>query len=172
MAANHDKFKPGRPAKYDNCLDLQAMCEMYLEHCNEGEEIEKWSSKKGESVKIRQKIPPTKPGLAVFLGYSSRHSLKDLLNNPDFSPTLRRIFTHIENDKLVGMLMGRYNVTAGVFDLTNNADYRQRTEQEINNRLGLDELLHAIGQEDPKTANAIRDRLRVLVNRKTGTGSN
>ena len=127
----------GRPPKYCNCMDLQAMCELYFETCEEGRIIEKFTVKSGV-VTYTELIPPSKPGLAYFLGYQDRHSISDIINRNDnkegFAPVLKRAIAYIEAEKLAGAQTGRLNPIAVIFDLKNNHDYKDvQTVENIDN---------------------------------------
>ena len=86
--------KVGRPPLYNNCLDLDSMCEMYIETCEETAKTYKWIDKRGNyQEKVLSKIP-TITGLALFLGFTSVDSLlnygKETQKNEEYNQIITR----------------------------------------------------------------------------------
>lgn len=89
----------GRPLKFDNCLDLDGMCHLYFEECEDN------------------KKHPTVSGLAYFLDVD-RKTITNYSNREEFFPTIKRAKAYIES-YLEQWLYGN-NVTGTIFNLKNN----------------------------------------------------
>ena len=99
----------GQPPKYNNCLDLDAAIEIYFDDCEEN------------------KIHPTVAGLAYSLGMS-RRSITNYKNRDEFFPTIKKARLRIEAH-LEQCLYGN-SVTGVIFNLKNNFEWKDKTEQE------------------------------------------
>lgn len=97
--------------KYNNCLDLDGACHLYFEQCEEKEEH------------------PTISGLAYSLDVD-RKTITNYQNRDEFFPTIKRAKAYIEAH-LEQMLYGN-SVTGVIFNLKNNFEWRDKTEQDIN----------------------------------------
>lgn len=77
-------------------------------------------------------LPLTISGFCVYCD-----AYKDLLNEydkkPQFSRTIKQIRMVIENCVEVGILINKYNATAGIFNLKNNFSWTDKTEIDQNN---------------------------------------
>jgi hypothetical protein len=93
----------GRPRLYNNCLDMDAMCEIYFEECKEEEQH------------------PTVSGLAYALGFTHRHSVWDYANrNQDdghngFANVIKRATLRILSACEQNMMDGRKNPSGAIF---------------------------------------------------------
>jgi len=97
----------GQPPTYNNCLDLEFMCDMYFDECKE------------------DGLHPTISGLAVALNMS-RRSITNYKNRDEFFPTIKKARLKVEaylEQKLFGN-----SVTGVIFNLKNNFDWKDKTE--------------------------------------------
>lgn len=99
----------GRPLKFDNCLDLDGMCHLYFEECEDTEKH------------------PTVSGLAYYLDVD-RRTLTNYQNKDEFFPTIKRAKAYIES-YLEQRLFGQ-TVTGVIFNLKNNFDWKDKKELE------------------------------------------
>lgn len=105
----------GRPLKYNNCLDLDGMCHLYFEECEEKEQH------------------PTVAGLAYFLDVD-RKTITNYQKNEEYFPTIKRAKAYIEaylEQRLYGT-----TVTGVIFNLKNNFDWKDKQELEHAGRDG------------------------------------
>jgi len=65
-----EKRPVGRLPFYPDPAQMQKKIDEYFDYCDAGEEIEVYSKKQQEVVKMVQKIPYTVPGLSHYLGHS------------------------------------------------------------------------------------------------------
>lgn len=115
----------GRPAKYETEEQLTAIIQEYFDKCvptpitgtdeNGNEYI--MTTKSGKPVLIQN--PPTTAGLALHLGYASRQSLYDLKKKDEFSYTIKRAVTLIEDYHEKSIAIGE-NCTGSIFWLKNH----------------------------------------------------
>lgn len=105
----------GRPPKYNNCLDLDAACELYFDECKD--------NTKG----------PTVTGLALALGFVDRQSLYDNEKNPEFSCVIKRARTVVEASYEEAL---QHNSPTGAIFALKNMGWRDRQEQEISGKDG------------------------------------
>lgn len=97
----------GRPLKYNNCLDLDGMCHLYFEECEDNEKH------------------PTVSGLAYFLDVD-RKTLINYQRRDEFFHTIKRAKGYIES-YLEQWLYGN-SVTGVIFNLKNNFDWKDKAE--------------------------------------------
>lgn len=70
----------GRPPLYNNCMDLDAMCELYFEERRES----------GEPVLISE--------LPLYVGFGNRQAIYDLEDNPEFSGVIKKARWMLETE--------------------------------------------------------------------------
>lgn len=99
----------GRKLIYNNCLDLDAACEMYFDECEEKREH------------------PTISGLAFALGID-RRSITNYQDRPEFFPTIKKAKAFVEKH-LEQCLFGN-SVTGVIFNLKNNFEWKDKVETE------------------------------------------
>ena len=109
-----------RYREFDTVKDMQDAIDAYKKHCN------------------RRKRPLTVQGLALALGFNSRTSLLNYegytdANDEPFLNTIKRAKLEIEEDKVVGAMLGEYHAAVTIFDLKNNHGHKDRTEIEQTN---------------------------------------
>jgi hypothetical protein len=105
-------MKVGRPAKWNSPEELSELIEAYFIDCKEREE------------------PPMITEMCVFLD-TTRETLLDYQSKDGFSDTIKRAKTRCEAAVEKGILLGKMNATAGIFNLKNNYGWRDKTEQDI-----------------------------------------
>lgn len=124
MAAK--KHPGGRPRIYSNCLDLAAMCEIYMESC--WQEVTK-SQGKGENRIEWQELVQTEPytmsGLANALGMT-RVSLLNYSNRDEFFSTIKKYRSLCEEYAEKQLYRGK-NATGPIFGLINNFEEWRNT---------------------------------------------
>jgi hypothetical protein len=111
----------GRPRIYDSVEDMQEAIDKFFQECKDEE------------------IPPTIQGLALALGYNSRQSLLNYegYNEGEFLDTIKKARLKVENAKVIGGMTGKLNPAIVIFDLKNNHDHKDKTEQEITGKMEL-----------------------------------
>jgi hypothetical protein len=135
----------GRPLKFKSVKELQKKIEDYFESCFElkwfdedkrDEEGEKIKDAKGNNKKVHiQKKVLVKPisitGLAIYLN-TSRETLLDYQEKDEFSDTIKRAKDYCHNYVENGVLNGKINPAAGIFNLKNNYGWKDKTEVDSN----------------------------------------
>jgi hypothetical protein len=129
----------GRPPLYNNCMDMEAACELYFETCDEGELIDH-VLKTGEVVKLRRPIPYTMTGLALALGFCDRQALWNYKErnegSENFVDTIKRARARIEEQRSRQLLDGS-NPVGKIFDLKNNFGWVDKHEVEANTSISV-----------------------------------
>jgi len=101
----------GRPLKYETVEAMQAGIEEYFQRCADN------------------KLPATVQGLALQLGFNSRQSLLNYEGySEEFLDTIKKAKLRIEDDKITGAMIGKYNPTITIFDLKNNHDHKDASQ--------------------------------------------
>lgn len=145
----------GRPPKFRSVLELEKLIDEYFAWCEPHPEIvTEWirptktvieKNKKGKDVekevtdydepmytheieRLTTKVPYTVNGLALFLD-TTRETLNKYEYMPEFTDTIKRAKTRIENELELG-LYGN-NVTGLIFNLKNNYGWKDKTETDI-----------------------------------------
>lgn len=123
------KHPGGRPMKYNNCMDLDAECEIYFESCHY--EIDEWGDyvigDDGNYVKLEKPIPYTITGLAMALK-TSRRFLLNYEKKEEFFHTIKKHKLRVENYAEVGLHTKK---AAGPIFALKNFKWTDKTEQEI-----------------------------------------
>lgn len=99
--------KVGRPKIFNNCMDLDFLCELYFERCREDKE------------------PPTFVGLALELGID-RQTLLNYSNSEEFFDTIKRHRMRVEEYLERSLYNGA--VAGVIFNLKNNFGWRDKQE--------------------------------------------
>jgi hypothetical protein len=108
----------GRPLKYADISKLQQDIDNYFNKCDEGESLEVYD-KKTESVKtIKKRIPYTITGLALALD-TSRETLREYQERPEFVDTIKRAKERCENYAELRLMSGDMHPTGPIFALKN-----------------------------------------------------
>ena len=102
--------KVGRPPLYKTAKQLQDKIDQYF---IDGFRKKKFTTKEGKEVEIPY---ITITGLVLYLGFCDRHSFYDLENQIEFSHTIKRARTFIEQEYEELM---RSQPIAGIFALKN-----------------------------------------------------
>jgi hypothetical protein len=132
----------GRPAKYKNPPEMEAKIEEYFAKCDAGEEVER-ITKKGDVVKIKQKIPYNVHDLALHLGFASTQSLDDYCkrnrNAAQFAETITRARTKILGYVVRGTLSGQLENRSGTLVMQSmDKTYSSKVQVEAK---GIEDLL-------------------------------
>ena len=100
----------GRPPHFDSPKKLLSAFLEFKEECKKNDD------------------PLTVSGFCNYI-----ESYKDLLNEykkkEEFSGTIKKIYSLIENDIEKGILKNKYNTTAGIFNLKNNFGQTDKVQQ-------------------------------------------
>jgi hypothetical protein len=108
----------GRPPFYKTPAEMQIEIDNYFNDCQS------------------RKKPSTIPGLAYFLGFESRFSLYDYAKNDEYSHTIARAKIRIEIERAETLVDPELKNSKGItFDLTNNFNWREKSEHEISGGL-------------------------------------
>lgn len=126
----------GRPPKYTDPEEMQTKIEDYFQHCKTGRDVT--IIRKQKAVTIKQRIPASKAGLALHLGFNSRQSLDDYTkqNNHGYDPDKKQAFTDIiaqatlrcEADLLEGAAMGLFESKITGLVLATSHKYANKQE--------------------------------------------
>jgi predicted CopG family antitoxin len=65
-----------------------------------------------------------------------RELLNEYKKKDNFSDTIKEIYNVIENDVEDGILTGKYNAVAGIFNLKNNHNWKDKHETELTGKDG------------------------------------
>jgi hypothetical protein len=114
MAEEKNKKEIGRPPLFDSKEALQEKIEEYFKS---GMKIREIIVGKGENKEVVKVPVPTITGLVLFCGFESRQSFYDLEKNTEFSYTIKRARTTIENHYEEGIQIG--NTAGSIFALKN-----------------------------------------------------
>jgi phage-related protein len=124
----------GRPLKFNSVEELESMIDSYFIECDQ--------SKKPYSI----------TGLAVWLD-TSRETLINYEERPEFFDTIKRAKVKCENWVEEGALMNRINATSAIFNLKNNYGWKDKTEVEQKTDItsGGEKITGMIIQKDEST---------------------
>ena len=101
-------LKTGRPALYNNCMDLECMCELYFDDADE------------------RGAPYTMAGLTYFLGFCEHDQLAVLGHKPEFYSTVKKARMRVETQKSEMLTSGKGSTVGLIFDLKNNHGWADR----------------------------------------------
>ncbi len=87
---------------FTNAQDMQKLIDAYFAYCDERDK------------------PGNMSGLAYYLGFSSRQSLWEYSQKPEFADTLTRARLKVEADTVDCGMQGRGNANFVMFNLMNN----------------------------------------------------
>ena len=113
-------MKAGRKPKYEKAEDFERVAESYFAACDKDN-------------------PPTMAGLSLALGFSTRKSLLDYSEKPEFVTVIKKARTRLE-EAVEKRLFGP-NATGAIFWLKNHSGYVDRQEREISGKLTLEDLV-------------------------------
>lgn len=122
-----------RPPKYKSAKQLQQKIDEYFKNCPDFRVLT-FIDKNTSELKTEKVATPTITGLALFLGFCSRQSFYDYENQPNFSYTIKKARLKIENE-YEKQLPNPNN--SGIIFALKNLGWKDRTEQEIVNKNGL-----------------------------------
>ena len=119
----------GRPLKFETVKQLETLIEAYFNNCD-------------------QEIKPyTITGLALWLD-TSRETLINYEERPEFFDTIKRAKQKCENWVEEGALMNRINPTSAIFNLKNNYGWKDKVENDITS--GGEKIVTAINIIKPE----------------------
>lgn len=137
----------GRPPKYKNVEEIKDKIEQYFKSC-EGEPLldadgnpmlDKW-----QQPIIVGKKPLTVTGLALALGFSTRQGLLDYQGKKEFSDTITRAKSRVE-EYAESRLFDREGQRGAEFNLRNNfKGWNGERERELDDMKKLDEIIRNI----------------------------
>ena len=105
----------GRPRIIQSPQEMEEKAKVYFDDCD----------KRGVHYTI--------PGIAYAMGFSRRQSFVEYGTlYKEFSDTVNRLRLKIETQRVEKALSGEGNPHISKFDLTNNFDYKDKTEQDTN----------------------------------------
>jgi hypothetical protein len=125
------KHPGGRPPKYNgkNPEDVTLFANRVTEYFSDCD--------------LREK-PYTIPGLALWLGFESRHQILNYEHKfPEFISTIKKARVKIETQRIEKLNEGKCNPAGLIFDLKNNSDYRDKQEIELSGELSISEKIAA-----------------------------
>lgn len=139
------KKNVGRPLLFSNKEELEKKIDAYFESCMEekwfdedarDEEGNKLKDGKGNNLKTHKlkKVfvkPATITGLALFLN-TSRETLREYKERPEFVDSIKKALDFCHNFIEEGLVNGKINPAAGIFNLKNNYGWHDKTEVENN----------------------------------------
>lgn len=111
----------GRPPKFSNPEDMQAVIDVYFKELGENE-------------------IPTMAGLALELGMTSR-ALRDYTKKDEFLPTVKKARQRVEAAWEQSLIRGG---GGAVFWMKNNANYRDKQETEVSGGLNITGITRSI----------------------------
>lgn len=144
-----EKEQDGRPPKYETPQQMQDAVNEYFAVCEQGREV-KWINKKSELQTAILTATPDWTGLALHLGFATRHSLNDYIGRkkignehssedlPDktqlsFAYILLRAKSKIEVYKKSAAEYGILNDRMIKLDLSCNHGYIEKHQHELGN---------------------------------------
>ena len=123
-----DTPKVGRPLKFKTVEELQSAIDDYFAECDN--RLKEIHTKEGDSLAVNVPEPYTMAGLAYALGMD-RRSLLNYSNRDNFFPLVKAARARVERD-VERRLLETQNQSGAIFNLKNNFDWRDKTEQDIN----------------------------------------
>lgn len=126
----------GRPPKWNSVEQLESLIESYFEDCKQRDE------------------PPFITELCVWLD-TSRKVLLEYEEKEEFSNTIKRAKAKCEMAVEKGMMLNKMNATASIFNLKNNYDWKDKTEQDISVKELPKPILGGITNENEGTNSQI-----------------
>ena len=138
--APEDLLKRGCKPFFENPEEMQTLIDDYFELCNGVKALDEdgnpMATNKGWLYKVDPK-PPTISGLAFYLGFADKGTLRDYAVKPDFSHTISRARLWIET-YVEGRLFDRDGAKGAEFNLVSNFDWKPISQIQItNNTLNL-----------------------------------
>jgi DNA-packaging protein gp3 len=117
----------GRPPIYDDPEKLEHQCLLYFDNCKREKKIT------DATIELTPVdywvIKPTVTGLALFLGFADKTTLYEYRDKPDFSYSIKRSLTKIE--QYHEEALSENNVAGRIFALK-NMGWKDKTEQDMN----------------------------------------
>jgi hypothetical protein len=120
----------GRPPLYNSPKELQTAIDEYFK-TEAYVDLGLVKNKKGKSTRV-QRYVPTITGLVVFLGFSSRDTFYEYEKKPEFTDTIKKARTRIE--QAYERLLHGANCTGAIFALK-NFGWQDKTEHELSGEI-------------------------------------
>lgn len=118
----------GRPALFKTVKELETKIDKYFKECPDKRMVK---VKDSEGAEYHDYLPcPTVTGLALYLGFCDRQSMYDYQEKQEFTCTIKRARTFIENE--YEKMLHNGQCTGAIFALK-NMGWKDRIEQEITN---------------------------------------
>ena len=95
-------MEAGRPLKFKTVAELEKAIDAFFEE------------------RYEKAVPPTVSGLALYLGFEDRRSLYDYKEKPEFSHTIKKAITRIEDYAERTILKNEGSSTGAIFWLKNH----------------------------------------------------
>lgn len=130
----------GRPVKYNNPDDMQALIYLYFVDCKKNREAER-DGKPEPSEAITEDLHPNVTGLALALDMD-RSGLINYEDKDEYFYTVKRAKSRIESYTVQRLFMN--NPTGSIFNLKNNFGWRDKTEVEQSGELKLTKIERTI----------------------------
>ena len=106
-------METGRPLKYKTVEELEKAIDAYFEE------------------RYEKAVPPTVSCLALYLGFAERQSIYDYKEKPEFSYTINKAITRIEDYAERTILNNDGSATGAIFWLKNHR-WADKTVQDVN----------------------------------------
>lgn len=127
----------GRPPLYNNCIDFDAMCELYFEECDN-------NILTIDGAEVVYPEPYLKSGLALFLGITTNTLLvwsKD--QNSEFYSIIKRNYDKIQNDLEKRSIMNGKQATGCIFNLKCNFGMVETSKIDMVADIGIEAKIRA-----------------------------
>jgi len=123
-----EKNPEGRPLKFKNKEELEKKINEYFENCPDFKIITYFDKNSGEVIEHKI-MTPTISGLALFLGFCDRRSFYDYEEYPEFSHTIKKARSKIENEYEKQLWNDK---CAGAIFALKNLGWVDKVEQDVN----------------------------------------
>lgn len=132
----------GRPYTY-NCLDFDAMCELYFEQCDD-KTVEVYNKKAEEVKTISQPEPYLKSGLALHLGLCTetmRLYSKD--KDSPFFAIIKRSYDRIQNNLEMRAIVNKNQAVGCLFNLKCNHGMVETSKLDVTANVDVEAKIRA-----------------------------
>ena len=123
-----EKNPAGRPLKFKNKEELEKKINEYFENCPDFKIITYFDKNSCEVIEHKI-MTPTISGLALFLGFCDRRSFYDYEEYPEFSHTIKKARSKIENEYEKQLWNDK---CAGAIFALKNLGWVDKVEQDVN----------------------------------------
>lgn len=122
----------GSDKKFESPEELEEAIQQYFDDCDSNTR-EVYIKAKQEIETISFPLPYTIEGLALALGFTTRHSLlnyEKAKGYEEYFTTIEKAKLQVQNNKVTGLISDQYSTAGTIFDLCNNHKYEQKTNIE------------------------------------------